>query len=106
MLIGSNNSLTYLEPSSWWFKIFKWFYRHQELPCDVQYTIWGVRMFDFRLYADKHNHIAAKNGKCIYLLSTLYETLDYFDTWVANWKKMGGQKVTDDVNEWYKSGKS
>ena len=79
MKIGSNNSLTYLEPSSWWFKIFKWFYRHQELPCDVQYTLWGVRMFDFRLYADKHNHIAAKNGKCIYPLSTLYETLDYFN---------------------------
>lgn len=33
------------------------------------------------------------------------QTVDYFDTWVANWKKMGGQKVTDEVNEWYKNNK-
>lgn len=79
MLIGSNNSLTYLEPSSWWFKIFKWFYRHQELPCDVQYTLWGVRMFDFRICADDKNHIVAKNGNCIYPLFLFYKTLDYFN---------------------------
>ena len=33
------------------------------------------------------------------------QTVDYFDTWVANWKKMGGQKVTNEVNEWYKNNK-
>ena len=79
MLIGSNNSLTYLEPSSWWFKIFKWFNRCQSLPCDIQYTFWGVRMFDFRIYADKKNHIVVKNGKCVYPIFSFYKILDYFD---------------------------
>jgi len=28
--------------------------------------------------------------------------LDEFDTFVENWKKSGGQKILDEVNEWYK----
>jgi len=79
MLIGSNNSLTYLIPSNWWLKPFKNFGRHQNIPYDEQYTFWGVRLFDFRLYADKNNHIIAKNNTVEYPLFSFYEILDYFD---------------------------
>ena len=79
MVIGSNNSLTYLEPSSCWFKIFKFLIRHQEVPCDIQYSFYGVRFFDFRIYADKHGHIIAKNGKCKFPLLAIYEILDFFN---------------------------
>jgi hypothetical protein len=79
MLIGSNNSLTYLRPSSWWSKIFKIFGRCQELTYFEQYEYCGVRLFDLRLYADKHLHIIAKNGKFKYSIFSLYEILNYLD---------------------------
>lgn len=79
MQIGSNNSLTYLEPSSWWLKIFRWLGKHQEIPYDVQYTYYGIRFFDFRLYVDKTNHMVVKNGKYVYSIENIYEMLDYFN---------------------------
>lgn len=79
MLIGSNNTLTYLEPSSWWFKVFRWLGRHQEIPYDVQYTFYGVRMYDLRLYFDENRRIVARNGSYIYPLKRFYEMLDFFD---------------------------
>jgi hypothetical protein len=79
LILGSNNSLTYLEPSPWWFKIFKNIKKCQEVPYDEQYTFWGVRFFDFRLGVDKHNHIIAKNGIHEYPIFSFYEMLDYFD---------------------------
>ena len=79
MQIGSNNSLTYLEPSSWWLKIFRWFGKYQEVSYDKQYTYYGIRFFDFRLYVDKSGHMVAKNGKYIYPIEGIYEMFDYFN---------------------------
>lgn len=79
MQIGSNNSLTYLEPSSWWLKIFRWLGKHQEIPYDKQYTYYGIRFFDFRLYVDDTSHIVAKSGKYIYPIKSIYEMFDYFN---------------------------
>lgn len=31
------------------------------------------------------------------------EPIDYFDTFVQEWKKNGGDEITKEVNEWYKS---
>lgn len=71
MLIGSNNTLTYLRPSLWWSKIFKWFGKTQELPYDIQYNYNGVRLFDFRLKVDDYGHIIH--------IGKLYEMCDFFD---------------------------
>lgn len=30
-----------------------------------------------------------------------YEPLDAFDKWVENWKKQGGEKITQEVKDWY-----
>ena len=79
MKIGSNNSLTYLEPSSWWLKLFRWVDRHQERPYDIQYRFFAVRMFDFRLYVDYHNKLVVKSGKNTFPLTTLFEIMDFFD---------------------------
>ena len=79
MLIGSNNSLTYLEPSSWWLKLFRWLGRCQEVSYDDQYTYYGIRFFDFRVTIDDSGHIAAKNKKFTYPLNSIYEILDYFN---------------------------
>ena len=29
--------------------------------------------------------------------------IDAFDTFVENWNKLGGEKMTEEVNEWYAS---
>lgn len=79
MLIGSNNSLTYLRPSSWWSRFFRWFGRCQSTTYKEQYEYCGVRLFDLRLYADEHCHIIAKNGNTRYSIFSLYEILSYFD---------------------------
>lgn len=70
MLIGSNNTLTYLRPSSWWSKILR-FGKTQEIPYDIQYQFYGVRLFDFRLQVDKNGHVNH--------IGELYEMLDFFD---------------------------
>lgn len=79
MLIGSNNSLTYLRPSSWWSRVFKWFGKCQSATYREQYENCGVRLFDFRLYADKHCHIIARNGNFKYSIFSLFEILSYLD---------------------------
>ena len=79
MLIGSNNSLTYLEPSSIGFKIFESLGKCQEVDHIEQYTYYGVRLFDFKLYIDKYGHIIAKNGAFDYPIFSFYEILNYLN---------------------------
>jgi len=79
MLIGSNNSLTYLKPSNTWFNIKAWLGKCQEVDYEEQYTFWGVRYFDFRLYVNKHNHIIVKNDTHEYTIFSFFQVLDYFD---------------------------
>ena len=79
MLIGSSNSLTYIKPSNVWLGFLARFGKRQEVPYDEQYTYWGVRMFDIRLYVNKHGHAMVKNGKYEYPLYSLYQILDYMN---------------------------
>jgi hypothetical protein len=71
--------MTYLRPSSWWSKIFKWFGRYQSVSYDEQYIYYGVRLFDFKLYTDKHYHIIIKNGSFRYNLFSFYDILKFFN---------------------------
>ena len=79
MFIGSNNSLTYLRPSAWWSKAFKWLGKCQSADYKEQYAYCGVRFFDFHLYADNHCHAIIKNGKYKYNLFSFYEILKYLN---------------------------
>lgn len=79
MLIGSNNSLTYLNPCYLWLKPLKYLGRCQNIEYDKQYNYWGIRFFDFRLFVNKHNHIIIKNGTYEYNLFSFYEILDFLD---------------------------
>ena len=79
MFIGSNNTLTYLEPLNGWFKIFKGLGSCQNIDYGMQYTLWGARLFDFRLYANKRGHIIIKNGSYEYPLFSFDEVLEYLN---------------------------
>lgn len=93
MLVGSNNSLTYLEPSSSWLKVFKFFGRCQVSDYQRQYSYGGARLFDIRLSVNRLNHIIVKNGVFSYEVFSLYEVFDFFN-------KQGDVKVhiSFDVN--------
>ena len=95
MLIGSNNSLTYLRPSSWWSKILRMFNKCQSANFQEQYDYCGVRLFDLRLYADKHCHIIAKHGNTKYPIFSLYEVLSYLDK-----KEDVTVRLTFEATEW------
>ena len=90
MLIGSNNTLTYLRPSSWWSRIFKWFGKTQERPYDIQYQYNGVRLFDLRLEIDKYNHVMHIND--------LYEMLDFFDKREDVWVRITLNNLNPDAS--------
>jgi hypothetical protein len=79
MKIGSNNSLTYLEPSSWWLKIFKIFIRHQHKDYEYQYKYCGVRYFDIRVSYDKNNRMVLKDRNNTYKVFSMYEIFDFFN---------------------------
>ena len=80
MKIGSNNSLTYLKPlCSWWLKIFRFFGKRQDIDYKDQYILYGIRVFDFRLYIDKHDRIGVKNGSYKYPLFSFYEILNFLN---------------------------
>lgn len=79
MLVGSNNSLTYLEPSSPWFKVFKYIWRCQTIDFKRQYTNGGVRLFDIKLSVDSYNHIIVKNGIFSYSVFSLYDVFDFLN---------------------------
>lgn len=90
MLIGSNNSLTYLRPSSWWSKILKWFNRTQNRPYDIQYIFYDVRMFDIRL-------------DLAYLSNTfynekIYKMLDFFNKREDVFVKLTLNNPKEDIN--------
>ncbi len=92
MLIGSNNSLTYLRPSSWWSKFVKWFGRCQTISYEKQYINYGVRLFDIRVYTNEFNRIIIRNGIFQYKIFSFYEVLDFFD-------KMGDVTVLITLDE-------
>jgi len=75
MRIGSNNSLTYLEPSSWWLKILNKITRHQRKDYQFQYFYCGVRYFDIRVSADIKGLITLNNG-CEF---SMYEVLEFLE---------------------------
>jgi hypothetical protein len=79
MVIGSNNSLTYLKASNIWLKFRHLFTKCQEKPYDEQYNYWGVRFFDFRLFIH-NNSLMVKNNVYKYPLSSLYRIMDFFNS--------------------------
>ena len=75
MKIGSNNSLTYLEPSSWWLKILNKITRHQRKDYQFQYFYCCVRYFDIRVTSDIKGHIVLNNGSNL----PIYEVLEFLE---------------------------
>lgn len=79
MVVGANNSMSYLRPTNWWARIFPFIGRTQNVDYEQQYRYCGTRFFDLRLGVSKSNHIIFKNGKIKYETFSLYNVLSFFD---------------------------
>jgi len=79
MLIGSNNSLSYLMPNNFWYKIFRRFNKCQSKSIKKQYIYGGARFFDIKLDVDENSHITIKNQKFEYNAFSLYEAFDFLN---------------------------
>lgn len=79
MLIGSNNTLTYLEPCNCWLKVFKFLGRKQSRDYRDQYIYGGCRYFDLKLAVTKSNRMTVRNRCFIYNVFSIYEVMDYLN---------------------------
>lgn len=52
MILGSHNTLSYLKPTKWWMRPFRFMAQCQSLPLKQQWEV-GCRVFDIRLIFDK-----------------------------------------------------
>ena len=48
---------------------------------------------------------AGKNAERAFIKIILGEPIDAFDKFVEDWKKLGGDQMTQEVNDWYASTK-
>jgi len=77
MILGSHNTLSYLIPSKWYKRPFKWMAKCQNKTYKEQYDL-GVRLFDLRLrFTDSHEIIVC-HGKIEYKF-TIYDLKDFLN---------------------------
>jgi len=78
-IIGSHNTMTYLEPKSWFWKIFRFMARCQRKTYKEQYLLYDVRAFDLRLYFDDDGRCWFKHGPVWYKTFSILEILTFFN---------------------------
>lgn len=61
MIIGSHNTMSYMNPKHWWMKPFVFMARCQDKSIQEQYEH-GVRLFDLRFVFDKKGKIGFAHG--------------------------------------------
>jgi len=79
-MIGSLNTMSYLEPLKWWKKPLAWFKRSQETSIQEQYEKYNVRAFDLHIYfIGDHDMAIIKYGNIEYKTFSIYEILNYLN---------------------------
>ena len=79
MLLGSHQSMSYLEPNSKWDKFIHFFTKAQDVDIQTQYEKYFVRVFDIRLYVDDRLHIYFKQGNVVFKTVSIYDVLGFFN---------------------------
>lgn len=81
MKLASHNTLTYLKPKYWVFRILRFIARCQSKTLEEQYYNYGIRFFDFRISYDKYNNIIFKHGLVEYKSDkSLFDYLDWLES--------------------------
>ena len=80
MVLGSHNTLSYLTPSKWYKRPFKWMAKCQNISYYKQYDL-GVKVFDLRIKFNKYGDTIICHGKMEYEfdICDLHEFLTYLN---------------------------
>lgn len=78
--IGAHNTMTYLEPTKWWGKLVKWFYRCQKLSL-IEQLKGGLRVFDLRTRQNKEGNWIFAHGLVEFKGLNLFEALLILNTY-------------------------
>lgn len=80
MVLGSHNTLSYLTPSKWYKRPFKWMAKCQNISYYKQYDL-GVKVFDLRIKFNKYGDPIICHGKMEYEfdICDLHEFLTYLN---------------------------
>ena len=78
-IIGSHNTMSYLEPIGWIGKLLRFTTRCQRKNYREQYFLYNVRGFDLRIYFDDNGRCWFKHGPVWYKTFSLLEILSFFN---------------------------
>ena len=80
-MIGSLNTMSYLEPHQWYKKPLVWLKRAQRISIQEQYEKYNVRAFDIHIYfVSKNDRTVFKYGSIEYQTFSVYEVLNYLNS--------------------------
>ena len=65
-ILGSHNTMSYLKPKNWFYKIFAFTARCQSKSIQDQYYIYDVRLFDLRFKFNKKGEVSFAHGAVEY----------------------------------------
>lgn len=100
LIIGSNNSMTYLQPSNRYGKLFRFKNKYQRKTIKEQYFEYNVRAFDIKISINNRGKSYFKNNKAKYENYSVFEHLSFL-----NDRKDCIVKMTLDETEYdYKKG--
>lgn len=78
-ILGSHNSMSYMEPISKIGKLFRFNIRCQRKTVYEQYHEYGIRLFDLRLYFNEVGRGYFKSGKYMLDTYTIFQHLDFLN---------------------------
>lgn len=71
--------MTYLSPSTWWAKVFRFIGKCQSADYKEQYKFHGVRFFDLKLSIAAKDEVIIKNGNIEYKGFEINKVLNFFN---------------------------
>jgi hypothetical protein len=78
-IIGSHNSMSYLEPRDWHGKLLRFAAKCQRKTIKEQYFEYGVRCFDFRIFFDDNGRCFFKHGIVWFDTFSMFEHLEFLN---------------------------
>lgn len=77
--VGSHNTMSYLKPTGFWSRTFRFMTRCQRKTYKEQYFEYGARVFDLRLFFNDSGRCYFKHDAVEFETFSVFEVLDFFN---------------------------